>query len=57
MSNKRLEMLLLNKGGVIGTIVPNCSRCGLTNGHKVIEIEYERCIRSEQKQRQDGQSG
>ena len=38
-------------GGVIGTVVPNYSRWGLTNGYKIIEIVYERDIRIEQKQR------
>ena len=28
-------------GGVIGTIVPQNSRWGLTNGYKIIEIVYE----------------
>lgn len=28
-------------GGVIGTIVPQNSRWGLTNGYKIIEIFYE----------------
>lgn len=38
-------------GGVIGTVVPQNSRWGLTNGYKIIEIEYERDTRTEQKQR------
>ena len=28
-------------GGVIGTIVPQNSRWGLTNGYKIIEVSYE----------------
>lgn len=28
-------------GGVMGTIVPQNSRWGLTNGYKIIEIVYE----------------
>ena len=28
-------------GGVIGTIVPQNSRWGLTNGYKIIEVVYE----------------
>ena len=32
----------LHKGGdIIGTIVPQNSRFGLTNGYKVIEVVYE----------------
>lgn len=31
----------INRGGVIGTIVPQNSRWGLTNGYKIIEIVYE----------------
>lgn len=27
---------------IIGTIVPNNSRFGMTNGYKVIEVVYER---------------
>ena len=29
------------RGGVIGTVVPQNSRWGLTNGYKIIEIIYE----------------
>ena len=29
------------RGGVIGTIVPQNSRWGLTNGYKIIEVVYE----------------
>lgn len=29
------------KGDIIGTVVPNYSRWGLTNGYKIIEIRYE----------------
>ena len=39
------------EGGVIGTIVPQNSRWGLTNGYKIIEVMYERDIRSEPEQR------
>ena len=28
-------------GEIIGTVVPQNSRWGLTNGYKIIEIEYE----------------
>ena len=28
-------------GGIIGTIVPQNSRWGLTNGYKIIELVYE----------------
>ena len=31
----------INGGGVIGTIVPQNSRWGLTNGYKIIEIDGE----------------
>ena len=31
----------IHRGGVIGTIVPQNSRWGLTNGYKIIEIVYE----------------
>ena len=31
----------IHSGGVIGTIVPQNSRWGLTNGYKIIEIVYE----------------
>ena len=31
----------IHMGGVIGTIVPQNSRWGLTNGYKIIEIVYE----------------
>ena len=37
-------------GGVIGTIVPNFGRWGLTNGYKIVEIIYERDTRIEPKQ-------
>lgn len=30
------------EGEIIGTIVPQNSRFGLTNGYKVIEVVYER---------------
>lgn len=33
-------------GGVIGTIVPQNSRWGLTNGYKIIEVVYEQDIDS-----------
>ena len=36
-------------GGVIGTVVPQYSRWGLTNGYKIIEVFYERDSRIEQK--------
>ena len=39
-------------GGVIGTVVPQNSRWGLTNGYKIIEILYERDIRIRKEQRQ-----
>lgn len=31
----------IHRGGVIGTIVPQNSRWGLTNGYKIMEIFYE----------------
>lgn len=31
----------IHRGGVIGTIVPQNSRWGLTNGYKIIEVIYE----------------
>lgn len=39
------------RGGVIGTVVPNYSRWGLTNGYKIIEIAYERNLRTKQNSR------
>lgn len=39
----------IHLGGVIGTVVPQYSRWGLTNGYKIIEVFYERDSRIEQK--------
>lgn len=46
--SKALSRILL-EGRVIGTIVPQNSRWGLTNGYKIIEVIYERDLRTEQK--------
>lgn len=32
----------IHREGVIGTIVPQNSRWGLTNGYKIIEVQYEK---------------
>lgn len=38
-----MDIITKSIGGVIGTIVPQNSRWGLTNGYKIIEIVYEDC--------------
>ena len=46
-----MDITIKSIGGVIGTIVPQNSRWGLTNGYKIIEVLYEEDLRSKQKQR------